>query len=221
MSKTAIVLGATGLTGGLLLPYLENSDQYTSIRLISRRKIEHKSSKISVHIGDLMDLERMADDFEGHDLFICIGTTAKVTPDKEKYRAIDYGIPVAAARIAKAKGIERLMVVSAMGADANSAVFYNKTKGEMERDVLAYGPEQSYIFQPALINGTRTEFRMGERFAIGLFKLINPLLVGPLRKYRMIDAEDISKAMFIVAQKGYSESRILSDKIALIAKTGL
>ncbi|WP_369806627.1 NAD(P)H-binding protein [Lacinutrix sp. Bg11-31] len=132
MKKTAIILGASGLTGNLLLQKLIEDNRYESIKLFSRSKIEVQSNKVTQFIGNLLDLEQFKTDFTAHEVYCCIGTTAKKTPDKTVYKQIDYGIPVAAARLSKENNINTFLVISALGANAKSSVFYNKTKGEME-----------------------------------------------------------------------------------------
>ena len=136
MNKTAIILGASGLTGGLLLEKLIVDDRYESIKLFSRSSIKGLPNKVKQYIGDLLELEQFKNDFTGDEVYCCIGTTAKKTPDKSLYRDIDYGIPVAAAKLAKANRINTFLVISAMGANKKSNIFYNRTKGEMEQEVL-------------------------------------------------------------------------------------
>ena len=114
MKKTAIILGASGLTGGLLLEKLIVDDRYESIKLFSRSSIKGLPNKVKQYIGDLLELAQFKNDFTGDEVYCCIGTTAKKTPDKSLYRNIDYGIPVAAAKLAKANGINTFLVISAM-----------------------------------------------------------------------------------------------------------
>ena len=177
MSKTAIVLGATGLVGGKLLGMLLNEADYEKIKLFSRSSVTISNPKIEEHLGDLFQIERFTEDFTGDVVFCCIGTTKANTPDKEIYKKIDHGIPVQAAEIAKKNGIPMFQVISAMGANPTSSTFYNKVKGEMERDVLEVGVQQTFIFQPSLIGGNRTEKRFGERMAqifMSIFSFLIP-----------------------------------------------
>ena len=111
MKKTAIILGASGLTGGLLLKKLIVDDRYESINLFSRSSIKGLPNKVKQYIGDLLELEQFKNDFTGDEVYCCIGTTAKKTPDKSLYRDIDYGIPVAAAKLAKANRINTFLVI--------------------------------------------------------------------------------------------------------------
>ena len=213
----AAILGATGLTGSILLDYLLDDPDYDSVTVFSRRKLSFEHPKLTVHIIDLMDHKSIENLLKGDVVFVNIGTTLKKTPDKELYFSIDHGIPVNVSRIAKTNGFNRILVVSSMGADANSTVFYNRTKGQMEKDVIENGPAEAYIFRPSLIDGPRPERRIAERTGIMIFRILNLFLWGPLRKYRMIKAEKISKAMQLVGKNGYGQSIIESDLIADIA----
>jgi len=214
MKKKAIILGATGLTGGLLLDLLLNDDRYSKIKLFSRSSVDLQHPKLEEHLVDLFDLQQHSKEFQAEEVFCCIGTTNAKTPDNETYRKIDYGIPFAAAKLCKENNISTFIVISALGANPKSKVFYNKTKGEMERDILAQNIENTYILQPALIAGGRKEKRLGESIAKFFLGILNPILP---KKYRSISPETIAKAMVYIANKSHSNVRIESDKIKEIA----
>lgn len=220
MKKTAIILGASGLTGGLLLEKLIVDGRYESIKLFSRSSIKGLPNKVKQYIGDLLELEQFKNDFTGDEVYCCIGTTAKKTPDKSLYRDIDYGIPVAAAKLAKANGINTFLVISAMGANKKSSVFYNRTKGEMEQEVLNQAIPRTSILRPSLIGGERNEQRLLEKIGLVVFKVIQPLFIGPLKKYRIINADSIAQAMLNLANATSNTDVIItSDDIEQLAKT--
>jgi len=219
--KTAILLGATGLTGGILLQMLLNDPRYEKIILFSRSSVKIKNSKIEEHLVDLFQLEEYKEQFKADQVFCCIGTTKSKTPNEETYRKIDYGIPVTAAKLCKENGISTFAVISSLGANPDSGMFYNKIKGEMQRDVLAKKIKNTYIFQPSLIAGDRGEKRFFENFAKQAMKLLNYALIGPLKKYRSIHPEIIASAMLIVANKAYEKGIIESDEIKRIAAKGI
>tara|TARA_R110000751_G_scaffold26116_3_gene70338 strand:+ start:46 stop:711 length:666 start_codon:yes stop_codon:yes gene_type:complete len=220
MNKTAIILGASGLTGGLLLEKLIVDDRYESIKLFSRSSIKGLPNKVKQYIGDLLELEQFKNDFTGDEVYCCIGTTAKKTPDKSLYRDIDYGIPVAAAKLAKANRINTFLVISAMGANKKSSVFYNRTKGEMEQEVLNQAIPRTSILRPSLIGGERNEQRLLEKIGLVVFKVIQPLFIGPLKKYRIINADSIAQAMLNLANATSNTDVIItSDDIEQLAKT--
>jgi len=151
-------------------------------------------------------------------VYCCIGTTTKKTPDKTLYKQIDYGIPVAAATLSKENNIPTFMVISAMGANKNSSVFYNKTKGEMEQDVLAQNITNTYVLRPSLIGGERQERRLLEKIGLAIFQVIEPLFIGKLKQYKIINAETIAEAMINLANSNhYTEVIITSNEIKQIS----
>lgn len=213
MGKTAIILGATGATGNLLVKTLISDSRYDKIKLFSRSSAGISSIKVEEYLTDLFELEKCSADFTGDEVFCCIGTTKSKTPDEETYRKIDYGIPVAAAKLARKNNINTFIVMSALGADVNSSIFYNRTKGEMQRDVAAAGVPKTYILQPSLILAERDETRVMEKVAAGFMWLINPLLIGGAAKFKSIKAKTIAKAMIWLANNKYDEVIVTSDKL--------
>lgn len=213
MKKTAIILGATGLTGSILLKKLLNDNRYEIIKLFSRKEIDGLPSKVKQFVGDILDLENFKQDFTADEIFCCIGTTAKKTPDKTLYKKIDFGIPVTAAKLSKANGIPAFLVVSALGANATSSIFYNKTKGEMEQAVLSEKIERTHILQPSIISGNRQEKRIGEKIGLFAIKLLQPLFLGKLKKYRVTEAEHIAQTMINLANSTSTKTIITSDQI--------
>ncbi|UMB53001.1 NAD(P)H-binding protein [Lutibacter sp. A64] len=213
MKKTAIILGATGLTGSILLDKLLKDQRYKTIKLFSRKKIENLPSKVEQFIGDTIALENFKKEFIGDEVFCCIGTTAKKTPDKTIYKSIDYGIPVKAAKLSKENGIHTFLVVSAIGANAKSSIFYNRTKGEMEEAVLSEKIKNTYILQPSIIGGDRKENRIGEKIGLAIFKVLQPFFVGKLKKYKITEAEHIAQAMLNLANSTSKEKIISSYQI--------
>ena len=211
MGKTAIILGASGLTGGLILEQLLNDDRYETIKLFSRKSIGISNSKIIEFIGDILELENFKNDFTADEVYCCIGTTAKKTPNKELYKSIDFGIPVAAAKISKENNIDTFIIVSAIGANSKGSVFYNKTKGEMEEAVLERHISNTYILQPSIISGERNEVRSFEKIGIQIFNIIEPLLVGKLKKYRATNAKHIAESMIYLANTKTKQLQIISS----------
>lgn len=219
MKKTAIILGATGLTGSILLKKLMNDQRYETIKLFSRKKIEGLPKKVTQYIGDILTLQNFKEEFKADEVFCCIGTTAKKTPNKETYKKIDFGIPVTAAKLSKENNINTFLVISALDANEKSAVFYNKTKGQMQQEVLKQNIPNTFILQPSIIEGNRNETRIGEKIGLIIFKLIQPLFIGPLKKYKVIKAEEIAQAMLNLANtKTINKNFITSNYIKEISK---
>ncbi len=204
MKKTAIILGATGLTGRHLLDLLLASDDYETVKIFTRRATGKTHPKLQEIICDVLKLGEYAGDFSADEVFCCIGTTKAKTPDTGSYRAIDYGIPVTAAKLAEQHKIPTFSVVSAIGADANSRVFYSRTKGEMERDILQCDIPNILVYRPSLIYGKRNEQRLAEAVGTFFVKTLQFLMLGRLRKYRAITGEALANALFLGANnKGH------------------
>ena len=215
--KTAIILGATGLTGGLLAKRLIADGSYTSVKLFSRKTSGIRSPKVKEFLGDILQLEDFKKDFTADEVYCCVGTTSAKTKDREVYRAIDFGIPFKAATLAKENKIPTFMVISSMGANAQSKIFYSRTKGEMEQAVLDQEIPNTYILRPSLILGDRNENRFGESFGAMVLKLTSALLVGRLKKYRAIKADHIAAAMISLAESLPSIQILESDRIQELA----
>lgn len=213
MSKTAIILGATGSTGTELLKLLLADDRYEKVKLFSRNSVNVSHPKVEEYLIDLFKLEDYATDFTADVVFCCIGTTKAKTPDENTYHKIDYGIPVAAARLAMVNNIPSFIVISAVGVSKDSRFFYNRTKAEMQETVLAQHIDKTYILQPSLILASRADNRLGEKIGAAVMTLLNPLLWGNLAKYRSIKASTIAKAMVWLDNNSYDKQIITSDKI--------
>lgn|SRR5690606_35016118 len=219
MKKTVIILGATGLTGDSLLHQLLEDERYSRIVLFSRKPTGMQHPKLHEYLVDLFELSKYQSVFKADHVFCCIGTTMAKTPNKETYKAIDYGIPVSAAQLCKQNNIPVFIVISSMGANQKSKLFYSRTKGLMEQEVLKYGIKNTYILQPSLIEGDRKEKRTGEWIFKQLSKAMPFLKVGPLKKYQPVSADHIARAMVHLANDGHKEVRIDNLTIHEIANS--
>lgn len=217
MGKTAIIVGATGLTGSLLLQRLLQDSSYQTIKLFSRNSCHIKHAKIDEHLVDLFEIEKVKDLFIADEVYCCIGTTKAKTPDEALYFKIDYGIPVMLAKLCVQNRINKFIVISALGANKKSHIFYNKTKGRMEEDVLKENIKYCYMLQPSLISGDRKESRFGEKLAKIIFQIGNPLFIGKLKKYRSIHPKTIVNSMVWLANNNYESGRIPSNRIQEIS----
>ena len=210
MQKTAIILGATGLTGSLVLEQLLCSTNYEIIKLFSRKSTGISHPKVKEYIGNLLVLEDFKEDLTGDELYICIGTTKKKTPNHQQNRKIDLGIPAQAVEICKNNGVSKVAVVSAIGANTKSSISYNKIKGEMEHAVLSVNIERTYILRPSFIVGNRQEQRTGEEWGIAVFKCFKFLIP---KKYRAVEARDIAAKMIELCNSNASSKIIESNDI--------
>src|SRR6267154_2386307 len=155
--KTALLAGSTGLIGRQLLELLLKDDHYSNVIAISRKKLEITNPKLINVVCELSQLSNYSDELKADDVFCCLGTTMKVAKSKEKFRAVDFDAPVMLARIAKENGAKKFLLVSALGANKNSSIFYNQVKGEVEQAIQQIGVEACHIFRPSLLIGPRRE----------------------------------------------------------------
>jgi len=212
--RTALVLGATGLVGGHCVDLLLADSTWSEVRVIGRRKLDRSDPRLVRRIADLDRLDEAADVFGVDDVFCCLGTTIKKAGSQEAFLRVDHDYPVAAARLAHAQGAMRFLLVTALGADASSRIFYNRAKGEVERDVSAIPFEGVALIRPSLILGDRAERSTAEAAAQKLAPLLSPILLGPLRKYRAIQAPAVARAMVRLARERFTGVRIVeSDEL--------
>lgn len=164
LERKAMVIGATGLVGELLVHSLLEHPAYSLVRVLVRRPLEPQHPKLEQHVVDWEQLESQDHLFDGiDDLYCCLGTTIKKAGSQDNFRQVDYHYPVRAATIAKQHGVSQMLVISSMGASADSRVFYSRTKGEMEDALSDIGFPSLHIFRPSLILGDRNEKRFGEQ----------------------------------------------------------
>lgn len=188
--KTAIVLGANGLVGNELLKLLVDSSQHKSIHVLGRSKPSINHSKVIFEAFDFNKPDK--NKLVGDVLFCCLGTTIKKAGSQEEFRKVDYDYVIHTAKFAHENGIKSMVVISAMGANANSGIFYNRVKGEMEKDLTGIGFEKLIIVRPSLLLGHRKEFRLGELISQKMVSVLNFLIPS---KYKGIKAEQVAKAM--------------------------
>lgn len=212
--KTAIVFGATGLVGSVLLKQLSESPVYSEIITFSRKSLGFNHPKIKEVFNYFTDLTTIKSSLYGDDLFCCLGTTIKKAGSKENFKKIDFEMPVHLAKMAEENKIKGFFVVSSIGADAKSSNFYLRTKGEMEKEVLDCNIPKIAIVRPSMLLGKRNEFRFGEEIGKMLMKAFSIFVTGRLRKYRAIQAETVAKAMIIIANDDNSDQDIYeSDEL--------
>ena len=198
--KTATILGSTGLIGSHILKLLNDDDHFESIRLITRRPLSYDHPKLDIRVIDFEDESQFREAIRGTDVIFCaVGTTnKKVEGDKEAYRKVDFDIPVNAARHGAETGCEKYLLVSAIGADVNSKIFYSRLKGEVEEAVASCGIPSVSIFQPSMLLGDRDESRPAESIGQTLMKGLAFLIPS---KYKPIKASDVAEAMVSASKR--------------------
>ena len=209
--KTALLLGASGLTGSLLLQQLLQDDYYKKVIVYARKSLNIQHQKLQEMIIDFDTIDTAV---EANDIFCCLGTTIKKAGSKTAFEKVDFDYPLKIAQLQKNAGSKKFLVITAMGASANSSIFYSMVKGKLEKQLQLLQFCNLYIFRPSLIIGNRKEKRIGERIALILSTIINPLLMGSLAKYKSVTAVAIAKAMVFSAKENKPENQIiLSDEI--------
>ena len=212
--KTALIAGASGLVGSELLKLLIDNDAYETIHLISRNPLQIQSSKIIEHIINFDELDKFELDQKIDHVFCTLGTTIKKAKTKENFRKVDFDYVLALGKKAKEWNAEKFLMVSSLGANAKSAIFYNLVKGEIENALQKLELIHLFIFRPSLLLGNREEQRTGEKTAINVYKVIAPLFFGPFKKYKGIEARQVAKGMMITAlQNETSFKTFESDEI--------
>jgi len=199
--RDAIVAGATGLTGRALCRQLLADKRYNSARALVRKPSDALAGceQLVCDLREIPALETI------DDAFCCLGTTSKIAGSEQKFREVDFDFVVNFARATKAAGAKRFMVISALGANANSSVFYSRVKGEMEDAIAALDFDATHIFRPSFLVGgalKRVELRPMERLSIAAFSAISPLLIGAAKKYRPISVDTVAHAMISAAFDG-------------------
>ncbi|MGD0483987.1 MAG: NAD(P)H-binding protein [Gemmatimonadales bacterium] len=204
--RSVVLVGATGLVGAECLTLLLADPVFDRVVVLARRPLEGvgASPKLAAHVVDFERLEAHADLFTADQLICCLGTTISKAGSTERFRAVDFGIPFALAKLGAERGVRHFLLVSALGADARSRVFYNRVKGELE-DALSSLPFRSLsIVRPSLLLGDRREFRLGESIA-QRFAFLMP------GKYAAIRARDVAAALVRLAKEDAPGRRVVES----------
>lgn len=185
-----------------------NSSDYEKVTIVIRKDIGLRHPKLTMLIGDLHSLPTLKDKIVANEIFIALGTTRSKTPDKLAYYQVDHDYPLEAARLAKANGAKSVFLVTSVGANAASNIFYTKTKGETERDIIALSFQHTHIFRPSLIMGSRKENRPLEKAVQKIWPLADRLLVGKWSKLKGIHGKDVARSMIIAAKNQHEKLKL-------------
>ena len=216
--KTALLFGASGLVGSHLLNQLIGNNNYSKIKLFVRSTIARNDPKIEIIQTDFKNLENHREDIKGDDCFFCIGTTKKNSPDKNEYKRVELEVPKQIAQIAKSNFVNSFVFVSSGYADPKSSGDYLKFKGEVEEELKKLNFSKLGVMRPSFLLGDRKEKRVGEKIGIFIFKLISPLLLGPLKKMKPIHSEIVARSMIKVANEDLQKNTFESNEIMELTK---
>lgn len=195
--KTALLAGSTGLIGKQLLQLLLDDPAYAEVKALSRKPIGVEHPKLRNIVLDLNKLDEHFDQLKADDVFCCLGTTIKQAGSQAAFRKVDFEYPRELARLTKNQGATQFLIITALGSDAKSGIFYNRVKGEVEQAIDELGFQSYHILRPSLLLGERAEKRAGEGAATVVYKALGVLI--PL-KYKAIDSAKVARAMLHMAK---------------------
>ena len=211
--KTALLFGSSGLVGGHLLNQLIKDNKYSKIKLFVRTNPKISDPKVEVIKTNFNSLENHKEDIKGDDCFFCIGTTKKNSPDKDEYKRVELDIPKEIAQISKSNLVNSFIFVSTLYANPKSLGDYVRFKGLVEEELKELNFPKLAILRPSFLIGNRKEKRSSETIGIFVFKLLSPLLLGPLKKMKPIHSEVVAKAMIVVIQNDIQQNILESNEI--------
>jgi uncharacterized protein YbjT (DUF2867 family) len=195
MTKSIIILGASGLIGQAVLNQALENSQIEHVKILVRKSLLLKHPKLTEVITDFKNLNDLEMLVNGDALICCLGTTRKKTPNLQEYKAIDFGLTINIAQLAKKHNVQQVHLISAIGADSKSNIFYNRLKGETEQALINIDFPQTIIYRPSLLIGKRNEFRFGELVAQKLAPIFDFFLIGEMKKYHSVSARDVAKTI--------------------------
>lgn len=216
MKLTANVIGATGLVGKQLVNLLLENENFEKVRIFVRKDSGIKHPKLEQQIVDFNNEEIWGSKLTGDVLFSALGTTLKQAGNKKKQYEIDYTFNFNFAKRAKENGIENYVLVSSVGANAKSSMFYTRMKGELDEAVSKIGFLNLTILRPSSLTGERKDRRLAEEFSIPVARFVTKYI---FRKYRPIEDKIVAKAMINASLKQQSNKTICeADEVFDLAK---
>ncbi|MBL7862139.1 MAG: NAD-dependent epimerase/dehydratase family protein [Cyclobacteriaceae bacterium] len=202
MARTALVAGSTGLIGSQLVDLLLADGYYNKVIALSRKSLPVSHTRLQNVLVDIHSLDKLST-LKADDVFCCLGTTMKQAGSKEAFKRVDYEYPLQLAKSLKSTGAKKFLLVSALGADKSSRIFYNKVKGIVEEGIGNLAYDSYHIFRPSLLIGPRKEARAGEDAAKIFYSFFGFLIP---KKYKGIESAKVARAMMTEAK---------SDKVGL------
>lgn len=195
---TALVAGTTGLVGSQVLALLLQDESYDRVVALSRKPLSVVHPKLQNLVLDFDSLTNYMEQLKADDIFCCLGTTIRQAGTKEAFRKVDFEIPLALAKACHAQGARQYLLITALGSDKRSAIFYNRVKGEVEEAIRQVGFECLHIFQPSMLLGNRKDQRAGESAGKIVMKALDFIIP---KNYKAIDSARLAKAMLAIARR--------------------
>jgi uncharacterized protein YbjT (DUF2867 family) len=209
MSKLcAIVAGATGVVGRHCVQRLLADPDFSQVNVIARRHTGLRHPKLVEHIVDFDDLsgysERHPEAFNADAAFCCLGTTMRVAGSRPAFERVDYHYVHQFAELAAKHKVPVFMMISAVGANPHSPVYYSRIKGKVEQAVRELSFRSVHIMRPSLLLGHREDSRPAEAIAQRIAPLISPFMVGPLARYKPVSADAVAAEMVSLSKRADS-----------------
>ena len=212
-NKHAIVFGANGLVGNEIVKNLVEDERYEKVTLLNRRNVEIEHEKITFEFMDFRDIHKSWDMIKCDDLFYCIGTTMNQARKKNEFFKVEHDYCINIAKIANHNKVKQFFYTSSKGANSKSIFFYNKTKGQIEEDLIKVGFPALHIFRPSVLLGKRTEFRFFESLAKGFLRTFNFLMLGFLKEIKAMPATLLAKMMIATAIENKKGTHIYTNRM--------
>jgi len=197
----ALVLGASGLVGKALVNQLCQDDRYSQVTCLVRSPLSKAQyhdplNKIQAIVIDFEELQDYQGYFSVEHVFCCLGTTIKQAGSQSSFRRVDFQFVHVSAQLTRAQRAKSFVWISSVGANAKSKNFYLKVKGELENAILSMPQlDNAAAVRPSLLLGHRAKKRAAESWGIAIMKLLSPLMLGPLAKYRPVSANQVAYQM--------------------------
>lgn len=197
----AVLAGTTGLVGSRLLNLLLNDERYTRVVALSRKALDRQHPKLQNLVVDFARLEEYAAQLKADDVFCCLGTTIRQAGSQAAFRKVDFDYPLNLAKVTHEQGARQYLLVTALGSDKASSIFYNRVKGEVEEAIGQVGFDSYHIFQPSMLLGDRKESRAGEGVGKAVMTALDFLIP---KKYKAIEATKVAKGMLAIAKQNHA-----------------
>lgn len=216
MKLTANVIGATGLVGKHLVKKLLDNDEFEKVRIFVRRNSGLSHPKLEEQIIDFKDEKTWENLLKGDALFSALGTTLKQAGSKEKEYEVDFTYNLNFAQKARENGIENYVLVSSVGANAKSWIFYSRMKGELDEAVSKIGFKNLVIMRPASLTGNRKDRRPMEELSVPVVRFVTKFV---FKKYRPIHGKTVAQAMInAVLKPDYNKTIWEADEVFQLAE---
>ena len=206
--SVAVIAGSTGLVGSHLLNLLLDDVSCSRVIALSRKPLSREHPKLQNMVIEFDSLETISVDLKADDVFCCLGTTIRQAGSQAAFRKVDYDYPVKLAQITKEQGARQYLLITALGSDKNSSIFYNRVKGEVEEAIGSIGFDSYHIFQPSMLLGVRKEERGGESAGKLVMKILGFAIP---KRYKAVDAAKVAKGMLKSAAKKQPGTHIHSS----------